>query len=47
MDQLVHAILAIDKVHTSPQRAWTSGPGVGRKHVIVGQMGINPMNQIY
>ncbi len=29
MDQLVHVILAIDKVHTASQRALDHGPGLG------------------
>ncbi len=30
MDQLVHVILAIDKVHTAPQSALHYIPGLGR-----------------
>ncbi len=29
MDQLVKVLLAIDKTHTSPQKALNCGPGLG------------------
>ncbi len=36
MDQLVHAILAIDKVYTAPQRTLDYRPGLGELNQVNG-----------
>ncbi len=36
MDQPVHIMLAIDKVHTPPQRALDCRPGLGRLNQVYG-----------
>ncbi len=36
MDQLVHVILAIDKVRTASQRALDCGPGLGGLNHVYG-----------